>query len=460
MTKCETGCGKTAYFNSIGQKKGRFCSAHKNEGMVNVLDKCCDENGCIGNRATFGLPNGKPKYCMTHTKEGMLNLTLKRCKGIDGVKCYTSPIYNFPNEKKGIYCIQHKLDGMVNVTGKRCENKECNFIAQFNFESEITGRFCSTHKLDGMIDIKHNRCEFNGCNVSPSYKYDSDTHCRFCSIHKLDGMIDGKHKKCHEKGCMISPSYNYEGEDKPKYCVEHKLDDMIDIKHNKCENIGCNLRPIYNYSNSKKGRFCFTHKLENMEDVMNKKCLSEWCNTQAKINKYEGYCLFCFVNLFPDKPVTRNYKTKERTVVDFVLNHFPQFTWISDKKVQDGCSKRRPDLLLDLGFQVVIIEVDENQHITYDCSCENKRLMEISKDIGHRPLVFIRFNPDSYVTIKNELIKSCWRSNQLGIFIINKDENNDWNNRLETLKTQIEYWSNNPTDKTLEVVHLFYDNFH
>ena len=112
---------------------------------------------------------------------------------------------------------------------------------------------------------------------------------------------------------------------------------MIDIKHNKCEIIGCNLRPIYNFTNSKKGRFCFTHKLSDMEDVMNNKCLSDWCNTQAKINKYEGYCLFCFVNLFPDKPVARNYKTKERTVVDFVLNHFPQFTWISDRKVQDGC---------------------------------------------------------------------------------------------------------------------------
>lgn len=77
---------------------------------------------------------------------------------------------------------------------------------------------------------------------------------------------------------------------------------------------------------------------------------------------------------FPDKPVARNYKTKEFAVVEYIKNIFPDFTWIQDKKVQDGCSSKRPDLLLDLGYQVIIIEIDENQHTDYDCSCENKRL--------------------------------------------------------------------------------------
>jgi hypothetical protein len=290
------------------------------------------------------------------------------------------------------------------VKDKTCIHPGCKVQPYYNMEGETKRLYCAKHKLEGMIDIKHHRCEFNDCNISPSYKYDSDTHCRFCSTHKLDGMVDGKHKKCQEEGCMTSPSYNYECEDKPKYCVEHKLDDMIDIKHDKCENIGCKLRAIYNYNTETKARYCLIHKLDNMVNKMCRSCTSEWCSTIVMSNKYDGYCLFCYVNLFPDKQVTRNYKTKERTVVDFVLNHFPQFTWVSDKKVQDGCSKRRPDLLLDLGFQVIIIEVDENQHINYDCSCENKRLMEISQDIGHRPLVFIRFNPDSYVTMKNEMI--------------------------------------------------------
>ena len=48
---------------------------------------------------------------------------------------------------------------------------------------------------------------------------------------------------------------------------------------------------------------------------------------------------------------------------------------------------RRPDLELDLLYQIVII--DENQHIDYDCSCENKLIMELSQDIAHRPIYSI-----------------------------------------------------------------------
>ena len=77
---------------------------------------------------------------------------------------------------------------------------------------------------------------------------------------------------------------------------------------------------------------------------------------------------------------------------------FVDFDWKTDKTINDGCSKRRPDLLLDFGYQIVIIEIDENQHNNYDCSCENKRIMELSQDLGHRPIVFIRFNPDSNVS--------------------------------------------------------------
>ena len=135
---------------------------------------------------------------------------------------------------------------------------------------------------------------------------------------------------------------------------------------------------------------------------------------------------------------------------------FPDLSWISDKKITDGCSKRRPDLFLDLGYQIIIIEVDENQHVDYDCSCENKRIMELSQDIGHKPIVFIRFNPDDYE--KNEIvIKSCWGVNKKGICVVKKSK--EWDQRLNTLTEQINYWihPNNITTKTVEIIQLFYD---
>jgi len=43
----------------------------------------------------------------------------------------------------------------------------------------------------------------------------------------------------------------------------------------------------------------------------------------------------------------------------------------------------------DMGSHI-IIEVDENKHTDYDCSCEHKRLMELSQDLQHRPIVLSR----------------------------------------------------------------------
>ena len=34
--------------------------------------------------------------------------------------------------------------------------------------------------------------------------------------------------------------------------------------------------------------------------------------------------------------------------------------------------------------------------------------MELSQDVGHRPIIFIRFNPDQYFDINNKKIASCW----------------------------------------------------
>jgi hypothetical protein len=188
-------------------------------------------------------------------------------------------------------------------------------------------------------------------------------------------------------------------------------------------------------------------------------CKSSWCEVQARNPKYDGYCLTCFIHLFPDRPNSRNYKTKEKATTDYILEKFPDFTWVADKKVQDGCSKKRPDLLLDLGYQVIIVEIDENQHQDYECSCENKRLMMLSQDVGHRPLIFIRFNPDDYLTADKK-VTSCWSLNKLGICTVKKSKQKEWDERLEALRAQIDYWIHpeNKTEKTVEVVQLFYDH--
>jgi hypothetical protein len=70
-------------------------------------------------------------------------------------------------------------------------------------------------------------------------------------------------------------------------------------------------------------------------------------------------------------------------------------------------------------------------------------------------MVFIRFNPDKYINDNNITIKSCWKTNQKGILVV--DDKQEWNDRLTTLKTTVEYWLKTKTKKMIKVVHLFYD---
>lgn len=70
------------------------------------------------------------------------------------------------------------------------------------------------------------------------------------------------------------------------------------------------------------------------------------------------------------------------------------------------------------------------------------------------------FNPDSYIDSTNKTITSCWGiTPKTGIMKIRDKKEKEWNNRLDILKQQIEYWCNedNKTEKTIEVIQLFYD---
>jgi hypothetical protein len=298
-------------------------------------------------------------------------------------------------------------------------------------------------------------CIHEGCKTRPTYNVEGETKALYCSRHKLEGMVNVKNKTCIHEGCKILPVFNVEGEMKALYCSQHKLEGMVDIKNKTCIHEGCKIRPNYNVEGETKALYCSQHKLEGMVDVKHETCKSEWCSTRVQ-EKYDGYCLFCYMHLFPDKPVSRNYKTKEKDVVDRIKQSFPDFTWVSDKKVFDGCSRRRPDLLLDMGSHIIIVEIDENKHTDYDCSCENKRLMELSQDLQHRPIIFIRFNPDSYINSEGISIKSCWKLNKLGVITINKSKQTEWEERIDKLKQQIKYWADNPTEKTIEIIELFY----
>ena len=205
-----------------------------------------------------------------------------------------------------------------------------------------------------------------------------------------------------------------------EYCIPCKGSEICEHNKRKARCIECKGSQICIHNKVK--RRC---KICGGQDL----CKSEWCEVRG-IPKYNGYCLNCCIHICPDIPISNNYKTKEKDTVDRIIEIFPNFTWVCDKKIKDGCSKRRPDLLLDMGSHILIVEIDENKHTDYDCSCEHKRLMELSQDNHFRPIVFIRFNPDAY-KVEDKIIKSCWKVNKLGITVIRNQK--EWNERIKII---------------------------
>lgn len=419
------GCScKAPSFNVEGEKKGSYCAKHKLEGMVDVKNKRCAEPGC--------------------TKQ---------------------PHYNFGGERKGIHCGKHKQAGMVNVTSKRCAELGCGTRPSYNEEGKRGGLFCKVHgEPKGLIMVIGRRCAEPGCNKHPNFNMEGMKRALYCQQHgAARGMVDVRNNRCAEPGCNRQPTYNYEGKKGRLFCKSHgEPRGMVDVanKDKQCAEPGCHTRSSFNYEGKRAGLYCRKHKQDGMIDVLNfrKRCKSDWCDTLASNPRYKGYCLHCFIHLFPDQPTARNYKTKEQAVVDYITGEFPELDWTADKRVADGCSRRRPDLLADLGYQVLIIEVDEDQHRGYDCSCENKRIMELSQDLDHRNIVFIRFNPDTYYH-NGKKVLSCWHVNKQGICVVKKTKRIEWQERLAALRSQVELWKceENKSDRAIQTVDLFFD---
>ena len=418
----------------------------------------CIENDCETNANFNYINETKPLYCAKHKKDSMVNVKNKKCAEIG---CLTIPCYNYKNNKNGIYCAKHKKDGMINVKDKTCEYENCITIANYNYIHNKTPLYCAKHKKDSMVNVKKKFCLEPNCTTEPTFNLAHLKSPKYCSKHKKDGMINVKDKSKHCKflNCNTIAVYNYQNEKNGIYCAKHKKDKMIDIFSKKCVYINCNTLATYNYENNNKPIYCNTHKSDGMINVKdkNKYCKTPLCYTLSSLKKYDGYCFYCYYHLFPNNPIIRNFKTKEKLVTEYIQNNFKDINIIIDKPIYDGCSKRRPDLFIDLGYQVIICEIDEEQHNSYNSICENKRIMEISKDLYHRPLIIIRFNPDSYIDELGNKIPSCWHSDKRGIYKLNNKYVIEWNKRLEILKNTISYWIKNTSDKTIEIINLFYN---
>jgi hypothetical protein len=392
-------------FNNPGMPR-KYCNACKKEEIVNVKDKLCEI--CNVTQACFNKPGLPRKYCVYCKDDDMVDIKNKNKKCI---KCHGPQAnYNKPG-LKAEYCVGCKDNDMINVNVILCQ--KCNMVQPVYNKPGLPARFCVTCKTDEMIDVNAKLC----IDCGKPYPY-----------FNLKGLP-------------------------PRYCENCKTNEMIDVKNPRCVNCD-KLYPTYNKPGLPK-RYCSDCKTNDMVDVTVKRCIECKEIRISRNNKYDGHCLRCFIYKFPDNKITKNYKVKERYIQDFIKEEFcNEFDF--DKIIQGGCSKKRPDAFKDCLTYVLIIEIDEYQHRNYEEICENRRMMEIFGDTNYRPVVFIRFNPDSYIDKNNDKMESSFNMHKSFDVPIIRD-NIEWQNRLNKLKQTIKHYIKNIPEKAVIIEKLFYD---
>ena len=204
---------------------------------------------------------------------------------------------------------------------------------------------------------------------------------------------------------------------------------------------------------------CEHNKVKHNCIICNPSCACQECKITfvSKNTKVYPLCKACFCKKYPDNILSTRFKIKERYLTEELRLRFKDkdIEIINDKKINGGCSSRRPDILIDLIRFSIIVECDENEHLRYNY--ENERNIEIFRDLGNRPLVIIRFNPDSYI-IENKKIKGCFKDiNNKRDYALNKKE---WDRRVDTLENLlIKYISiKDIPNKEITIEYLFYSS--
>jgi hypothetical protein len=162
-------------------------------------------------------------------------------------------------------------------------------------------------------------------------------------------------------------------------------------------------------------------------------------------------CLFCpSCGLWRTKGILCQYckpqsklriKTKELEVVKYLKTNLPDEEFIHNKSVGNTCTdlddekecghgniKKEcnrcnhlyPDILFDRVWYHLIVEIDEFKHRGADYSCDQKRMFDIIAKLG-QPCIFVRYNPDSKESNKEELLKMVNKYLQL-----TEDETPPW----------------------------------
>lgn len=367
----------------------------------------------------------KPKYIRKKCEHGKYSFQCKECNG--------SSICEHGKNK--YYC-------------KECGGK--GFCEHSNIKYTCTdckgGSICEHNK-------RRTRCkDCKGGSICEHNKV--KTRCKECGGSELckhnrrkyeciecEGNATCEHKKRRSRCIDCNGSEICEHNNSKYCCVECHGKNICE--HNKLK---------YQCVECKGSKICEHNTRRNICITCSPETACQYCKSVSIISsKWTPYCFRCYCVLNPDVEIKKKFKLKEHYVKDELVEYYKDsLTMTFDKSIQGGCSRKRPDIFIDFGSQCLIIEIDENQHMNYEC--EQKRMLEIYEDIGFRKVIFIRFNPDGY-TYNNNKYKTPFNYTKTGIINIDKKE---MKRRIELLIEKIDYYKNIHIDKDFIVEFMFY----
>ena len=379
------------------------------------MESCKDMKFCKDcrpekKRAKYGCKGGKPTHCRKHGKpHGFVDVANKRC---DHDECDKHPVYGVKGGKP-THCRKHKSGEMVNVVSTRCKHDECEEIAVYG--------------------VQGNR----------------PTHCR---KRKSGEMVNVVSKRCKHDECDEFAYYGVEWK-RPTHCRKHKLVEMINVVNKRCEHDGCISYPSFGFVRGK-ATHCCEHQLPRMADVVNQRCTE--CQTTGTTQK-DKLCAPC--RQYLQMGASRKLIRIEHRIIAMLLLHgtIPNdYRTKLNKSIGATCGGYRPDIYIDCGSFILIIEIDEHQHRpryisrvvdgvvtstvvgTYTPECENTRMLTIVQ-AEQMPVYFIRYNPDT-CTIDGKIVK------------VSPEK------RCEALRTLIDSVIKSGTPKALmTITYMYYD---
>ena len=378
----------------------------------------CEDPGCDA-KATHGStsPNAVPRRCRRHKKKTDVPVM---CSHAGCAK--KNPLVRLSSDPDGpAICLWHALGTPASYKFVRgvytCTcGKKANFgIGKSTMVCGPCASVVNRHLGTELTHVNAGDCarcgERRGSDTATRTKDDVTVRvCRPCYLEieadgDKSGFKSGKRQfACHKAGCKKHAKLKKTVNGKTTLsCPEHAKGDTA-YKHisRPCRETNCRQQALYAANFGDKPVACSNHKTEGVEfDVVDPRCRAclatqlNW-HDATRVEKRGGLCRGCTQE--GGGPVIRFY---EKAIVNAVVSKLRDagiaFEAVLDAPINMHASNNayRPDLVLRFETKTVFVEVDEQQHGSYDCELRREAAIFSSIADLEREKLMVRINPDA-----------------------------------------------------------------